>query len=102
MLKERLRYISLCNNLVKQHGTCVNISAHVVCQATTPPPAEWNVPHDGPIDKTFSVTAAPELARRAEEDDEEEEEEEEARSHQTLGERCWFECKVCIFFGGHR
>ena len=50
-------------------------------QATTPPPAEWNVPHDGQIDKTFTVTAAPELAKeekeKEEEDDEEEEEEEE-------------------------
>jgi len=60
-------------------------------QATTPPPAEWNVPHDGPIDKSFSVTAAPELAKKAEEkaeekddDDEDEEEEEEEDDHQQI------------------
>lgn len=62
-------------------------------EATTPPPAEWNVPHDGPIDKSFSVTAAPELTKKAAEkdddDDEDEEEEEEEVQHpdflSTLG-----------------
>ena len=41
------------------------------------------MPHDGPIDKTFSVTAAPELAEKEEEDDEEEEEEEALLSLKT-------------------
>jgi protein-disulfide isomerase len=43
------------------------------------------VPHDGPIDKSFSVTAAPELTKKAAEkdddDDEDEEEEEEEVQH---------------------
>ena len=61
-------------------------------QATTPPPAEWNVPHDGPIDKSFSVTAAPELAKaeKAEEkdDDDEDEEEEEEEVSELSGIFC--------------
>ena len=43
------------------------------------------MPHDGPIDKSFSVTAAPELTKKAAEkdddDDEDEEEEEEEVQH---------------------
>ena len=58
-------------------------------EATTPPPAEWNVPHDGDIDKSFSVTAAPELTKKAAEkddddDDDEEEEEEEVQHPDSL------------------
>ena len=49
-------------------------------QATTPPPAEWNVPHDGQVDKTFTVTAAPELN----EEEEEEEDEEEASDEEEV------------------
>merc|ERR1712083_713879 len=30
---------------------------HPSRKATTPPAAEWNVPHDGAIDPTFTVTA---------------------------------------------
>merc|ERR1712226_702105 len=34
---------------------------HPSRKATTPPAAEWNVPHDGPIDPTFTVTASSQL-----------------------------------------
>merc|ERR1712151_633789 len=34
--------------------------------AATPPASEWNVPHDGEIDPTFSVTADPEATKKAE------------------------------------
>jgi len=60
---------------------------HPSRKATTPPPAEWNVPHDGDIDFTFSVTADPaafatkgrgeEDSKEAEEEDDEDEDEEE-------------------------
>merc|ERR1712060_353620 len=37
---------------------------HPSRKATTPPAAEWNVPHDGAIDPTFTVTADRTLVAR--------------------------------------
>merc|ERR1711870_5087 len=37
---------------------------HPSRKATTPPAAEWNVPHDGAIDPTFTVTADRSLVAR--------------------------------------
>ena len=60
-------------------------------EATTPPPAEWNVPHDGPIDKSFSVTAGQfaKKVEKEEEDEEEEEEEEEEVYPKTIENFNW-------------
>eukprot|EP00913_Durusdinium_trenchii_P031696 g29682.t1 len=33
-------------------------------KAVAPPPVEWSVPHDGPIDKTFSVAPAQQLSSK--------------------------------------
>ncbi|CAE7824795.1 Arsb [Symbiodinium sp. CCMP2456] len=38
---------------------------HPSRKATSPPPAGWKVPYDGPIDKSFTVTAAPQLAKES-------------------------------------
>lgn len=58
---------------------------HPSRKATTPPPAEWNVPHDGPIDKSFSVTAAPELTKKAAEKDDDDDEDEEGTGAESSG-----------------
>mmetsp|Transcript_68045 Transcript_68045/g.121157 ORF Transcript_68045/g.121157 Transcript_68045/m.121157 type:complete len:211 (+) Transcript_68045:42-674(+) len=41
---------------------------HPSRKAITPPMADWNVPHDGPIDKTFSVKVPLEFRRALEEE----------------------------------
>ena len=54
-----------------------NCWTHMFFQAL-PPPAEWKVPHNEPIDKSFSVT--PGLAEKAEDEEYEEDEEEEVKN----------------------
>lgn len=53
----------MCVSDADEHDTVCAFTSTCV-EAVAPPPVEWSVPHDGPIDKTFSVAPAQQLSSK--------------------------------------